>query len=120
VTPEKILEMATIDGARCIGMDGEIGSLEVGKRADIVTLDLRHPQTVPAHDLAATIVFQAYGNEVDTVLVDGAVVMRGRVLSFLPTPAAEAALLRDAGERADAILARSGIAGRRPWRLLGA
>jgi atrazine chlorohydrolase/5-methylthioadenosine/S-adenosylhomocysteine deaminase/melamine deaminase len=120
VTPEKILEMATIDGARCIGMDGEIGSLEVGKRADIVTLDLRHPQTVPAHDLAATIVFQAYGNEVDTVLVDGAVVMRGRVLSFLPTPAAEAALLRDAGERADAILARSGIAGSRAWRRLGA
>lgn len=120
ITPEKILEMATIDGARCIGMDGEIGSLEVGKRADLITLDLRHAQTVPAHDLAATIVFQAYGNEVDTVLVDGAVVVRGRVLSFLPTPEDEHALFTDAAERSTAILARSGIAGTRPWRRLGA
>lgn len=120
ITPEKVLEIATIDGARCIGMDHEIGSLEPGKRADLITLDLRHAQMVPAHDLAATIVFQAYGNEVDTVLVDGAVVMRDRVLSFLPSPEDEQALFADAAERSGAILARSGIAGRRSWRPLGA
>jgi cytosine/adenosine deaminase-related metal-dependent hydrolase len=84
LTPEKILEMATIDGARSLGMDHEIGSIETGKRADLILLDLRHPQTTPHHHLAATIVFQAYGNEVDTVLIDGNVVMENRRLSFLP------------------------------------
>nr|Q52725.2 RecName: Full=S-triazine hydrolase; AltName: Full=N-ethylammeline chlorohydrolase [Gordonia rubripertincta]AAA90931.1 N-ethylammeline chlorohydrolase [Gordonia rubripertincta] len=119
ITPEKIIEMATIDGARCIGMADQIGSLEAGKRADIITLDLRHAQTTPAHDLAATIVFQAYGNEVNDVLVNGSVVMRDRVLSFLPTPQEEKALYDDASERSAAMLARAGLTGTRTWQTLG-
>jgi cytosine/adenosine deaminase-related metal-dependent hydrolase len=118
VTPERILEMATIDGARALGMEGLIGSLEPGKKADVILVDLRHPQTTPAHDLPATLVFQAYGSEVDTVLVDGQVVMRRRELAFLP-PARETSFYQDATGRAEGILKRAGIEGRRPWRTLG-
>jgi cytosine/adenosine deaminase-related metal-dependent hydrolase len=120
LTPEKILEMATIDGARCIGMENEIGSLEPGKRADVITIDLmRHAQTVPAFDIPATLVFQAYGNEVDTVIVDGEIVMRDRRLRFLPTDDDEQAFFREASERAAAVLARARIAGSRSWRVQG-
>lgn len=120
ITPEKILEMATIDGAKCIGMADQIGSIEAGKRADLITISLRHPQMVPAHDLAAAIVFQAYGNEVNDVVVDGAVVMRDRVLAFLPTPQQESDLLNDAADRSAAILAKARIMADRPWRTIGA
>jgi atrazine chlorohydrolase/5-methylthioadenosine/S-adenosylhomocysteine deaminase/melamine deaminase len=118
ITPEKILEMATIDGARALGMESLIGSLEPGKKADVILVDLRHPQTTPAHDLPATLVFQAYGNEVDTVLVNGKVVMRGRELAFLPRPE-EHSFYQEASQRAEGILQRAGIEGRRPWRVLG-
>ena len=117
LTPEKILEMATIDGARSLGMDHEIGSIETGKRADLILLDLRHPQTTPHHHLAATIVFQAYGNEVDTVLIDGNVVMENRRLSFLP-PERELAFLEEAQSRATAILQRANMVANPAWRSL--
>jgi atrazine chlorohydrolase/5-methylthioadenosine/S-adenosylhomocysteine deaminase/melamine deaminase len=118
ITPEKILEMATIDGARAVGMASDIGSIEVGKKADLITLDLRTPQTTPAHDLAATIVFQAYGSEVDNVLVDGQIVMRDRRLRFLEGRD-EAAFLADAASRSVRVLRDSGIAGSRSWRTVG-
>jgi atrazine chlorohydrolase/5-methylthioadenosine/S-adenosylhomocysteine deaminase/melamine deaminase len=118
ITPEKILEMATIDGARAVGMDRDIGSIEVGKKADLITIDLRTPQTTPAHDLAATIVFQAYGSEVDNVLVNGEIVMRDRQLAFLDGQD-EHAFLDDAAARSARILRDSGIAGTRAWRTVG-
>jgi atrazine chlorohydrolase/5-methylthioadenosine/S-adenosylhomocysteine deaminase/melamine deaminase len=118
ITPEKILEMATIDGARAVGMESDIGSIEVGKKADLITLDLRTPQTTPAHDLVATIVFQAYGSEVDNVLVDGEIVMADRRLRFLEGQD-EAAFLADAASRSVRVLRDSGIAGSRNWRTVG-
>jgi cytosine/adenosine deaminase-related metal-dependent hydrolase len=118
ITPEKVLEMATIDGARAIGLDHEIGSLEPGKQADVVLLDLDQPQMTPHHDLAAAIVFQAYGSEIRTVLIDGNVVMRDRELAFM-TPREETAFYADAQERSTAILNRAGIRGLRPWRQVG-
>ena len=114
LTPEKVLEMATIDGARMVGMEREIGSIEVGKRADVVLIDLRHPQMTPAAHLPSAIVFQAYGNEVDTVIIDGNVVMQNRQLTWL-TPAEERGLYRDASERAQAIARRARIHTDRPW-----
>ena len=118
LTAEKIVEAATIDAARAIGMADRIGSLEVGKQADVITVDLRTPQTTPAHDLCSTLVYQAYGTEVDTVLVDGRVIMRGRELAFLPSTDM-AAFCADASERSARILQASGLRGTRPWTTIG-
>jgi cytosine/adenosine deaminase-related metal-dependent hydrolase len=108
ITAEKVLEMATIDGARAIGLAAEIGSLEVGKKADAIIVDFRHPQCIPSHNAASTIVYQAYGTEVDTVVIDGQVLMRRRALTRLPEEE-ETALLIDAQAASQAILDRAGM-----------
>jgi 5-methylthioadenosine/S-adenosylhomocysteine deaminase len=66
-----LLRMATIDAARALGLDREVGSLEPGKRADIVALDMRRPHLQPWHDIAATLVYSAKGLDVRHVWVDG-------------------------------------------------
>jgi atrazine chlorohydrolase/5-methylthioadenosine/S-adenosylhomocysteine deaminase/melamine deaminase len=118
VTPEKIVEAVTIDAARAVGMADRIGSLEPGKQADLITVDLAHPQTTPAHDLCATLVLQAYGTEVDTVVVAGDVIMRGRRLRFL-APEDERAFYADAAARSARIVADSGLRATRPWTTVG-
>lgn len=77
--PGKLLEMVTIDAARALGMDGEIGSLEVGKKADIITLGggvaphLR-PMSMPVH----RVVYEASGQDVDNVVVNGELLLSER------------------------------------------
>jgi len=102
LTAERALEMATIDGAQAVGMGDLIGSIEVGKKADLALVDLRGSHLVPRHSVASVLVYQATGTEVDTVLVDGRVVLRDRQPVWLP-PGAEAELLaraQDASDRA--------------------
>ncbi len=93
--PTDVLRMATINGARALGLEKETGSLEVGKRADIVLLKFDRPPVQPASDLPAMVVYGASGRDVDTVLIDGRSVVRdGRVLTLdesdVVTTAAEA------------------------------
>lgn len=76
--PGKLLEMVTIDAARAFRMDREIGSLEVGKRADIITIDLRKPHLAPRNMPLWRVVCFANGQDVENVLVDGKILMRGR------------------------------------------
>ena len=71
-----MLRMATIDGARALGLDKEIGSIEVGKRADLILLNLESLHTTPHPDPVSTIVYAAEANNVETVIIDGRVVMR--------------------------------------------
>jgi atrazine chlorohydrolase/5-methylthioadenosine/S-adenosylhomocysteine deaminase/melamine deaminase len=104
ITAERVLEMATIDGARALGMAGQIGSLEVGKKADLVLLDFARPHLYPRHSVASAIVYQANGSEVDTVIVDGRVLVRGGVLAGLG--AGRTALLADAVQQASARVAQ--------------
>jgi atrazine chlorohydrolase/5-methylthioadenosine/S-adenosylhomocysteine deaminase/melamine deaminase len=118
ITPEKALEMATIDGARAIGLESEIGSIEVGKRADITLLDCRVPQMTPHPDIAASIVFQANGSEVRDVMVDGSWRVRDRMPTFLSATELRS-LLVDASKRAADIAKRAGIATTRSWRRVG-
>ena len=66
-----MLRAATIDGARALGLGDRIGSVEVGKRADLVLLDLAAPHLTPVHDVAALLVFAAGRGDVTDVLVDG-------------------------------------------------
>jgi cytosine/adenosine deaminase-related metal-dependent hydrolase len=80
----------------------------VGKRADLVLLDTASPSMVPRHDPVSTIVYQASGGEVDTVIVDGEVLLDNRVLTRLP-PEMEEELKREAQRRSVDILRRSGL-----------
>jgi 5-methylthioadenosine/S-adenosylhomocysteine deaminase len=68
-----VLRMATIDGARCLGMDDSIGSLEAGKKADVIAVDMRKPWYHPfrADDLAANLVFNGNSGDVAEVFIDG-------------------------------------------------
>ena len=77
------LRMATIDGARAMGLSNEIGSIEVGKRADMSLINLDGLHTTPRPDLVSTIVYAAEASDVDTVIIDGRVVMRERKLNTL-------------------------------------
>jgi 5-methylthioadenosine/S-adenosylhomocysteine deaminase len=74
----EILGMATINGARALGLEGEIGSIDVGKRADIILVDLSKPHLKPLNDIYSTIVYSARGSDVDTVVVDGKLLMKNR------------------------------------------
>jgi len=73
--PEKALEMATIDGARALGWDGDIGSLEAGKRADVIVLASPEAGPAPGSPLAASLISAGDGADVDTTIVDGRVLM---------------------------------------------
>ncbi|MEM2412799.1 MAG: amidohydrolase [Candidatus Bathyarchaeia archaeon] len=77
----EVLRMATLNGAKALGLEGVIGSLEVGKKADIVLVDLSKPHLRPLHDVYAVLVYSARGSDVDTVIVDGKILVEnGRVL----------------------------------------
>jgi 5-methylthioadenosine/S-adenosylhomocysteine deaminase len=73
-----VLRAATIEGARALGMGDLIGSVEVGKRADVVLLNLDAPHLTPIHDVHALIVFAAGRGDVNDVIVDGQIVLRDR------------------------------------------
>ena len=78
MAPEQVIEMATLGGARALGLQEEIGSLEVGKQADVILIDMRKPHLVPCSHIPAAIVNGANAADVDTVIVGGRVIMQGR------------------------------------------
>jgi cytosine/adenosine deaminase-related metal-dependent hydrolase len=78
IAAETVLEMATVLGARCLGLDSETGSLEAGKRADVIVVNAYQPHMVPVFNPVSNIVHCASGGDVDTVIVDGRVIMMGR------------------------------------------
>lgn len=79
----RALRMATIDGARAMGLDSEIGSLEVGKRADVAVVRLDRLHATPVSDVVSALVYSAGPDDVDTVIIDGELVMRERSLKTL-------------------------------------
>lgn len=79
----KILEMMTIDAARALGMESEIGSLEVGKKADIVALNLRSARMSPRLMLLERVVYVGCGLDVEFMMVDGRVLMQDRAMPGL-------------------------------------
>lgn len=72
------LRMATADGSRCIPGEADYGSIEEGKKADIVFMDTRAPHMCPEHNLLSNIVYSANASDVDTVFIDGRMVMSSR------------------------------------------
>jgi 5-methylthioadenosine/S-adenosylhomocysteine deaminase len=75
-----VVEMATNDGARALHMEKEIGSLEAGKKADLILISLDEPNGVPMYDVYAQIAYSLKGSDVETVVIGGRVVMRDRKL----------------------------------------
>lgn len=78
--PGKVLEMATIDGYKVLGLDHDLGSIEPGKIADLITVDLRQPHLYPLDMLIYRLVYNATGSDVADVAVAGRLVMRDRKL----------------------------------------
>jgi len=76
VDSKSVVEMATIEGATVLGLDKEIGSIEVGKRADIIIIDLHSPHLTPLYNPYSQIVYAMDGSDVGTVIIEGKIVMR--------------------------------------------
>lgn len=79
----QILRMATIDGAKALGLEREIGSFQVGKLADIILVRIRRPHLTPSHNHEANLVYSASGADVDTVIIDGRIVMFNRKVTVV-------------------------------------
>jgi 5-methylthioadenosine/S-adenosylhomocysteine deaminase len=79
---QTILDLATIDGARALGMQGEIGSIEIGKRADLAVISMRSPHTTPFYpeSVISHLVYGCRGSDVHATIIDGQVVMADRVV----------------------------------------
>ncbi|MBI2881366.1 MAG: amidohydrolase [Candidatus Tectomicrobia bacterium] len=83
VSPEKAWEMGTLDAARSMLMEDQIGSLEVGKKADVILFDRTRPEWYPMLNVVSNMVFGADGKSVETVIVDGKVVVEnGKLLAY--------------------------------------
>ena len=81
------LEMATINGARALGLDKQIGSLEAGKRADLVIVSAASARLTPMYDPVSHLVYAVHGDDVRTVMVNGRLLMRDRKMLTLDEPA---------------------------------
>ena len=80
---ETVLEMATMGGARVLGAEKEIGSLEPGKKADLIVLDLNQPHLTPLYTIPSHMVYAARGADVIHSVINGRVVMKNRVIATL-------------------------------------
>jgi cytosine/adenosine deaminase-related metal-dependent hydrolase len=106
VTPaEAVLEMATINGAKAMGLEDQIGSIEVGKQADFTALNMNKPRLTPAPDPVSAIVFAGCGSDVDTVVIGGKLVVKGGEVLTMD----EGRILTEANERARKVYERAGI-----------
>jgi 5-methylthioadenosine/S-adenosylhomocysteine deaminase len=101
VPARKALEMATIDGARALGMDREIGSIEAGKRADLIAVSMTSARQTPMYDPLSHLVYVTRGDDVRTTIVNGRVLMRDRKVLTLD----ESRVLSEARALADNVKA---------------
>lgn len=99
ITAAEAIEMATIGGARVLGQQGKIGSLEAGKLADVIIVSLARPRQQPVFDALSQIVYASRGDDVETTIVNGKILMRDRKLTTLD----EASVLADARKAADLV-----------------
>ena len=112
--PERVLEMATLHGARALGLADEIGSLEAGKRADLAIFDLDLPEWRPLLDPVNTLVYSASGASVRTVMVDGRVLLDDRRVTMVD----ELELLARVERLARPYHARAGLVARPQWPVI--
>ena len=102
---KSVVEMATIDGARALHMEKEIGSLEPGKKADLILIGLNRPNAAPMYDIYAQIAYSLKGSDVETVIIGGKVVMQEHLLLTVD----EAKVIEKAREYGKAVKASLGM-----------
>jgi len=105
VTAETVMELATINGANALGLADSIGSLEVGKKADFVVLDMRQPHLQPWHNPVSAVVYTATGRDVELVVVDGKEVVQGGKLTTMD----ETAIWKEAARSSKEVVKRAGL-----------
>ena len=111
VPAETALEMGTVGGAAALGLGDEIGSIEVGKAADMVLFDTRRAEWGALHNPVNSLVYNADGRSVHTVLVNGQVVVENHRPLFVD----EAALVEEVQARGEALLKRTGVSFAPRW-----
>ena len=75
---ETALKMATINGAKALGLEDSIGTIEVGKKADLIIINLQKSYLLPVHDIYSTIAYSVTGRDVETTIIDGKIIMKDR------------------------------------------
>ena len=103
--PEDVLQMACRGGAEAFGMPDQIGSLEVGKKEDIILVDMDTPMAMPVHRVPSALVYNLSNRDVDTVIVDGKILMQDKEILFLD----EKALLKRARKTCATLFERAGV-----------
>jgi cytosine/adenosine deaminase-related metal-dependent hydrolase len=111
VTAEQALEMATLGGARAMGISDQVGTLEAGKLADIILIDMKDLGFIPVTNPVSNLVYSGSGHAVDTVIVNGKPLMRGKKLLTLD----EAAVMERARKHSKPLLERAGIEIQPKW-----
>ncbi|HAS74010.1 MAG TPA: N-ethylammeline chlorohydrolase [Clostridiales bacterium UBA8960] len=99
----KMLEIATIGGAKALGIEQEVGTLEPGKKADLILIDLNKPHLTPHHDYVAMLVYSAAGSDVSHMICDGAVIMENYQIKTFD----ESAIIEKASVLAKQLIERS-------------
>jgi 5-methylthioadenosine/S-adenosylhomocysteine deaminase len=100
---QAVVEMATIEGAKALHMEKEIGSLEAGKKADLILISLDEPNAVPMYDVYSQLAYALKGSDVETVIIGGRVVMRDHRLLTI-REAEVLAKAREYGKKVEASL----------------
>lgn len=100
---KRALRMATIDGARALGLADQIGSLEVGKRADVIIVDLNKSHSTPHTDVVSSLVYSSQASDVRTTIIDGRVVMDDRQLMTMN----EAEVIAEANRQTELLINRA-------------
>ena len=114
IPAETALEMATIQGARALGLGDEIGSIEVGKKADLVLFDTKRPEWRTIFNPVNNLVYNADGRSVHTVIVDGQIVVEDHEPLFVD----QWQLIQKVQELGENLLARTGISFPSRWPII--
>ena len=114
ITAETALELATISGAKTLGLGDEIGSIEPGKKADLALYDTRRAEWATLFNPVNSLVYNADGRSVHTVIVDGRVVVEDHTPLFVD----EQALIEEAQAVGESMLARTGLSFPSPWPIV--
>ncbi len=114
LTTDRLIEMGTINGAKALMWDKESGSIEKSKKADLIIINLDDPSLVPMVNPVNSVPARVRGKNVDTVIVNGKVLMENRIVKTMD----EAKVVEEARRRAEEVKERSGYKVKWPWPLI--
>jgi len=101
ITAKTAFRLSTLEGAKALGLDGKIGSIQKNKQADLILIDLKSPHFFPVteHSMISNLVYAAHGDDVDTVIVDGNILMENKKIKFVKKTEALVETAQEEAER---------------------